>query len=66
MNKTIKIWDLESQKLLKVIDEGRHNGHKNSVNKLFWFRYSDLLVTCSDDRTLAVWDLNFDIPIDQL
>jgi len=66
MDKTIKIWDLEAQKLLKVIDAGRHNGHKNSVNKLFWSRYSDLLVTCSDDRTLAVWDLNFDIPIDQL
>ena len=48
------------KKLLKVIDEGRHQGHSNSVNKLFWSRYSDLLVTCSDDRTISVWKLGFE------
>lgn len=60
-DKTIKIWDLEDQKLLKVLDESRFNGHQNSVNKLFWSSYSNLLVSCSDDRTVKVWDLKIDI-----
>lgn len=57
MDKTIKIWDKHQMKLLKVIDHARHQGHTNSVNKLFWSRYDNLLVSCSDDRTVAVWDL---------
>jgi WD40 repeat protein len=59
-DKTLKIWDLEEKKLIKVIDQARHQGHSNSVNKLFWSRYDNLLVSCSDDRTLKVWKLNFE------
>jgi WD40 repeat protein len=58
-DKTIKIWDLNQFKLLKVIDFERYKGHQNSVNKLFWSRYGNLLVSCSDDRTLKVWQLEF-------
>lgn len=60
MDKTIKIWDGSTFELLKVIDLQRHGGHKNSVNKLLWMTFENLLVTCSDDRTIAVWDIKFD------
>ena len=60
MDKTIKIWDATTFALLKVIDKARHEGHGNSVNKLLWMDFNNLLVTCSDDRTIAVWDIKID------
>jgi WD40 repeat protein len=60
MDKSIKVWDRASRKLLKVIDKSRHAGHGTSVNKLVWMKYNDLLVSCSDDRTISVWDVKFE------
>ncbi|MEO1652297.1 MAG: WD40 repeat domain-containing protein [Bacteroidota bacterium] len=59
MDKSIKVWDYAQFKLLKVIDKGRHAGHGTSVNKLFWSPFENLLVSASDDRQVAVWDLEF-------
>lgn len=61
MDHTVKIWDTETKQLLKVIDKTRHGGHSNSVNRLFWSHYNNLLVSCSDDRTLSVWDLEIGV-----
>ncbi|MEY4382916.1 MAG: hypothetical protein RI995_458 [Bacteroidota bacterium] len=58
MDKTIKIWDANEFKLVKVIDQKRHGGHKNSVNKLYWSDYQDFLVSASDDKNISVWKLN--------
>ena len=60
MDKTIKIWDATTFALLKVIDKLRYDGHTSSVNKLLWMNFDNLLVTCSDDRAIAVWDIKFD------
>lgn len=60
MDKSIKLWDAHSFRLLKVLDNHRHAGHKNSVNKLLWMNYHDLLVTCSDDRSISVWEIKFE------
>jgi WD40 repeat protein len=57
MDKSIKLWDAHNFKLKKVIDKHRHAGHGNSVNKLIWMNYRDLLVTCSDDRTISIWEI---------
>lgn len=57
MDKTIKIWDYNKRKLLKVIDKARHDGHLTSVNKLLWLVEKDYLVSCSDDRSIGVWRL---------
>lgn len=54
MDKTIKIWDLEGFKLLKVIDKIRHQGHVGSVNKIAWVSESDF-VSVSDDKTMMHW-----------
>lgn len=60
MDKSIKVWDANHFRLLKVIDKSRHAGHATSVNKLLWMNYKDWLVSCSDDRTISVWDINFE------
>jgi WD40 repeat protein len=59
MDKTIKIWDAENFKLLKVIDKSRHGGHLTSVNKIFWSNYKNRLISCSDDRSISIWELKF-------
>ncbi|TGE22928.1 WD40 repeat domain-containing protein [Hymenobacter metallicola] len=57
MDKSIKLWEAESFRLLRVLDKARHAGHGTSVNKLFWSGPRNRLVSCSDDRSLAVWQL---------
>ena len=59
MDKSIKIWQVPELKLLKVIDKARHAGHGTSVNRSLWFENEGLLVTCSDDRLISVWNINF-------
>jgi WD40 repeat protein len=59
LDKSIKIWDAENFRLLKVIDKARHTGHGTSVNRLWWSSYQEQLVSCSDDRTISVWNIKF-------
>lgn len=56
-DKTVKIWDASNYELVKVLEGGRDGGHFNSVNKVFWSKYQDLLVSCSDDRTCILWKI---------
>jgi WD40 repeat protein len=58
MDKTIKIWDTTSLKLLKVLDFARYGGHKNSINRLIWSNYQDFLVSGSDDKNISVWKID--------
>lgn len=60
MDKSIKVWDAETMKLLKVIDRSRHAGHGTSVNRVLWMNYNDQLLSASDDRTISVWNINFE------
>jgi WD40 repeat protein len=57
LDKTIKVWELPTLSLLKVIDRARHAGHQSSVNRLLWFNQPNCLVSASDDRTLSVWKI---------
>jgi WD40 repeat protein len=56
MDKSIKLWQADTFKLVKVVDRARHAGHGTSINKLLWLAEGDLLVSGSDDRTISVWD----------
>jgi WD40 repeat protein len=57
MDKSIKIWSAATFKLLKVIDKARHAGHGTSINKLWWSSYEQQLVSGSDDKKIAVWEI---------
>ena len=57
MDKTVKIWEAATMTLRKVLDASRHGGHKNSVNKLIWSSFDDLLVSASDDKNLSIWKI---------
>jgi len=59
MDKSMKVWDLTTFQLLKVIDRSRHAGHATSVNKVLWTDHSDQVLSCSDDQKISVWDLRF-------
>jgi WD40 repeat protein len=59
-DKHIKIWNAADFTLLKVIDKEKYNGHVNSVNRLWWSSRNNYLVSCSDDRTVMVWEINND------
>ena len=59
MDKTIKIWQTEDMKLIKVIDFARNEGHRSSVNKCLWLN-DKTLVTGSDDRTVMMWNIEYD------
>lgn len=57
MDKSIKVWDANTFRLLKVIDKARHAGHGTSVNRTLWLE--DALISASDDRTISAWNLKF-------
>jgi WD40 repeat protein len=57
MDKSIKIWDAATFRLLKVIDRARHAGHGTSINKLLWTNFNNQLVSAGDDKRISVWDI---------
>lgn len=57
MDKSIKIWDPVTKKLLKVIDKARNAGHGTSINKVIWSTYQGNIISISDDRTISIWQL---------
>jgi WD40 repeat protein len=59
MDKTLKIWNAQTLKLLKVVDYRRHAAHTSSVNRALWLHDSEGIITCSDDRQVLGWHLQF-------
>ncbi len=60
-DKHVKIWNGGNLELIKVLDKEKFDGHKNSVNKLTWLRGHNILVSVSDDRSMILWKINFDV-----
>ncbi len=60
MDKTIKLWETESLRLIKVIDRARLGGHTSSVNRVLWLDGGRLLVSVSDDRQVLGWAIDFE------
>ena len=51
-DKVIKIWDASSGQCLKTL-----MGHDNWIRGVCWAPNGHALLSCSDDKTIKVWDL---------
>ena len=56
-DKTIKLWNPDSFEVLLRIDNEKHDGHVNSVNKILWHPETGQLVSGGDDRSIMVWEV---------
>lgn len=56
-DKTIKLWDANTFELEVRINKEKYDGHINSVNKLYWYKQANQLVSTGDDRALMIWDI---------
>ncbi|MDH5381644.1 MAG: hypothetical protein OEW75_12370 [Cyclobacteriaceae bacterium] len=56
MDKTIKLWDTFTGNLLKVVDYGRYEGHKASINKVKWIGKNEF-ISAGDDRKICLWEI---------
>jgi len=56
MDKAIKIWDIKTKTLLKVVDKRKYPAHGTSINRLLW-NSEDILLSCSDDRSITAWKI---------
>lgn len=57
MDKSVKIWDLTTFQLVKVIDKGRFVGHGTSINAIMWLPNTWEFIAASDDRSLSHWSI---------
>lgn len=57
MDKTIKLWNAETFRLIKVVDFARNAAHTSSVNALLWL--PKVLISASDDRQIFAWEIEF-------
>ena len=60
-DKTVKIWDAESLKVLKRFEGFKEKGHTHSVNALHWSTYNNLLVSAGDDKVIRIWEIKRNI-----
>jgi WD40 repeat protein len=56
-DKTLKIWDALTFELLVRVNKENFDGHVNSVNKLLWSKFNNYLISCGDDRSILVWEI---------
>ena len=56
-DKSIKIWNVHTLELLKVLDRSKYDAHFNSVNSLLWSRDGQFLYSGGDDRIIRIWEM---------
>jgi WD40 repeat protein len=57
-DKSIRIWETGTLKLLRSIDKEKSDGHSHSVNKIKWIPSQNILISAGDDSKLIVWGLD--------
>lgn len=56
-DRTVRLWQVSNQKLLKVLDWQKFKGHEHSVNTITWDATGEYLISGSDDRTICIWNV---------
>ncbi len=56
-DKTFKIWDAQTMKLLKVIDQKFPDTHTHSVNRVLWMDNHQIIST-GDDKKIISWKIS--------
>jgi WD40 repeat protein len=56
-DKTFKLWDERSMKVLARIDHKNFGAHTHSVNTLLWNEQLGVLTSASDDRSIMAWEI---------
>lgn len=57
-DKTIKLWDANNIETPIRLDRAKNRAHLNSVNAALWLEKENMLATCSDDRTVMLWEIS--------
>lgn len=55
MDKAIKIWEMPSLELRKVVDLPRNGSHTHGINRLLW--HEGKLYSASDDKSIMEWEI---------
>lgn len=56
-DKTVKIWDSADLGHPLRLDRAGYQGHLHSVNAAIWLKQENILATCSDDRSVILWQV---------
>ena len=56
-DKTVKIWDGDSMKVLKRFEGFKDKAHTHSVNALYWSTFNQYLISAGDDKSIKIWEI---------
>jgi WD40 repeat protein len=59
-DKTVKVWKPDLSSTPIRLDRAKSGGHINSVNALFYEPSTDVLYSCSDDRSICAWKIKLE------
>ena len=54
-DKTVKVWNSNSLKVLKRFEGFKDLAHTHSVNKLLWTAFKNYLLSTGDDGKIKIW-----------
>ncbi|MEQ9188645.1 MAG: WD40 repeat domain-containing protein [Cryomorphaceae bacterium] len=57
-DKTVKLWDIDLKEKPVRLDRKMYEGHTHSVNCLCFLEGPNLLASCSDDRSICLWEIS--------
>ena len=57
-DKTVKIWNPDTLKVLKRFEGKKDRGHTHSVNTALWSSFNNYLITAGDDKIIRIWEVN--------
>jgi len=57
LDRSIRLWKGETSQTMGWFEQSDHDHHHGSINQLSFFSDGSKIVSCSDDKTVKVWDV---------